>query len=128
MDQLEHKIESLLGAPPYKLPTEEKTPRLLDVLKEELAYVCRRHAGLDNYIRQWPVDFRAASSVAVLPYLPVGLLKADPPLSLIEAHEIKRTLTSSATTGQMPSRVVLDSQTARRMSRGVVAILQDFIG
>jgi hypothetical protein len=128
MDQLEHKIESLLGAPPFKLPTEEKTPRLLDVLKEELAYVCRRHAGLDNYIRQWPVDFQAASSVADLPYLPVGLLKADPPLSLIEAHEIKRTLTSSATTGQMPSRVVLDSQTARRMSRGVVAILQDFIG
>jgi hypothetical protein len=63
-----------------------------------------------------------------LPYLPVSLLKADPPLTLVEAHEMKRILTSSATTGQVPSRVVLDSQTARRMSKGVVAILQDFIG
>jgi hypothetical protein len=128
MDQLEHKIESLLGAPPYKMPMEEKALRLVDVLKAELAYVCRRHAGLGNYIRQWPVDFQVVESLADLPYLPVSLLKADPPLSLIEPHEIKRTLTSSATTGQVPSRVVLDSQTSRRMSKGVVAILQDFIG
>jgi hypothetical protein len=128
MNPLEQKSDSLLGIPPYQLRAEEKTAGLLEVLKEALAYVCQRHAGLANYIRQWPVDFQTASSVADLPYLPVGLLKANPPLSLIEASEIKRTLASSATTGQVPSRVVLDSPTARRMSKGVVAILQDFIG
>ena len=74
------------------------------------------------------MDFRAATRVADLPFLPVAMLKANPPLSLVEAHEIKRTLTSSATTGQAPSRIVLDAQTARRMTKGVVAILQDFIG
>jgi hypothetical protein len=128
MSQLEEKIDALLGVPPFKLSLEEKTTRLLEVLKAELAYVCERHAGLANYIRQWPIGFQTASTIADLPYLPVRLLKADPPLCLVEAQEIKRTLASSATTGQVPSRVVLDSPTARRMSKGVVTILQDFIG
>ena len=37
-------------------------------------------------------------------------------------------LTSSATTSQLPSRVVLDSPTARRMTKGVVITVRDFIG
>jgi hypothetical protein len=60
--------------------------------------------------------------------LPVGVFKADPPLALIGPDEITRTLTSSATTGQVPSRVVLDTATARRMTKGVTAIIRDFIG
>jgi hypothetical protein len=128
MDQLEPKIDALLALPPYGLSPEEKTGRLLEVLRIELELAGRRHAGMRNYIEQWPVNFRDATRVADLPYLPVALLKANPPLSLVEAAEIKRTLTSSATTGQTPSRIVLDSQTSRRMTKGVVAILQDFIG
>jgi hypothetical protein len=128
VEPVEPKIESLLALPPYSLPGEEKTARLLEVWRAELESVCQRHAGLRNYIQQWPVDFRTATRPADLPFLPVGMLKANPPLSLVEALEIKRTLTSSATTGQVPSRIVLDAQTARRMTKGVVAILQDFIG
>ena len=128
VETVEQKIESLLALPPYSLCGEEKAGRLLDVWRAELELVCQRHAGLCNYIQQWPMDFRAATRAADLPFLPVAMLKANPPLSLVEAHEIKRTLTSSATTGQVPSRIVLDAQTARRMTKGVVAILQDFIG
>jgi hypothetical protein len=63
-----------------------------------------------------------------LPFLPVGVFKADPPLALIDPSEVKRTLTSSATTGQVPSRVVLDAGTAKRMTKGVTSIIRDFIG
>jgi hypothetical protein len=128
VDQLELKIDSLLALSPYSLPEAEKTSRLLDVWRDELDFACGRHPGLRNYLQQWPVDFHAAASVADLPYLPVALLKANPPLALVGASEIKRTLTSSATTGQVPSRIVLDTQTSRRMTKGVVAILQNFIG
>jgi Acyl-protein synthetase, LuxE len=128
MDQLELKIDSLLGLAPYSLSGEEKTSRLLDIWRDELEMTGQRHAGLGNYIRQWPVNFRDANRVADLPFLPVAMLKANPPLSLVGEQEIKRTLTSSATTGQVPSRIVLDSQTSRRMIKGVVAILQNFIG
>jgi hypothetical protein len=128
MDELTQRIDQLLAIPPYGLPPEERQSRLLELLKDELEYACRRNAGFRNYVQHWPTDTRSARRVADLPYLPVGLLKAQPPLSLVEPHEIKRTLTSSSTTGQMPSRIALDSSTARRMTKGVVAIAQDFIG
>lgn len=128
MDELGQRIDQLLALPPFGLSPEERQSALLELLKDELEYACSRNSGFRNYIQHWPTDARSARRVADLPYLPVGLLKAQPPLSLVEPREIKRTLTSSSTTGQMPSRIALDSPTARRMTRGVVAIAQDFIG
>lgn len=128
MQNLVERIDLLLKDSPYCTPPAEKNRALLEVLKEHLDYSCDRNPRLQNYVRQWPVDFRLGSSIADLPYLPVGLLKADPPLSLVESSEIMKTLTSSSTTGQLPSRVALDSPTARRMTKGVAVIIKDFIG
>jgi hypothetical protein len=128
MQQFEDKVEALLATSPYSQCPEEKQVGLLAILKEELDYASQRHDGYRNYVQHWPVDFQSASRVADLPFLPVGILKADPPLSLVDRVEIKRTLTSSATTSQQPSRVVLDSPTSRRMTKGVVSIVRDFIG
>ncbi|MGD0965398.1 MAG: acyl-protein synthetase [Candidatus Acidiferrales bacterium] len=128
MPPFEDKIDRLLATPPYGQSPEERQAGLLEVLKEELDYACERHAGYKNYVEHWPRDYRSATRVADLPFLPVGILKANPPLSLVDGAEIKRTLTSSATTSQMPSRVVLDSPTARRMTKGIVNIVRDFIG
>jgi hypothetical protein len=122
------RIEKLLALPPYKIPPEERGTVILSLLKDELDDACQRNERVRNYIEHWPIPFREAECIADLPYLPVGVFKANPPLSLVEAGEIKRTLTSSTTTGQTPSRIVLDSATARRMTRGVIAIAQDFIG
>jgi acyl-protein synthetase LuxE len=124
----EDKVESLLSMPPYGQPPEEKQAGLLEILKDELDYSCQRHQGYKNYVQHWPSDYHSATQVSDLPFLPVGLLKANPPLSLVGIDEIKRTLTSSATTSQSPSRVVLDSPTARRMTKGVVTIVRDHIG
>src|SRR5271166_3725123 len=128
MQPFEDKIERLLSVPPYAQPPEQRHACLLELLKEELDYACERHVGYKNYIQQWPRDYRSATRVADLPFLPVRMLKADPPLSFVNHDEVKRTLTSSATTSQMPSRVVLDSPTARRMTKGIVSIVRDFIG
>jgi hypothetical protein len=128
MQPFEDKIERLLSVSPYAQPPEQRHACLLEVLKEELDYACQRHTGYKNYIQQWPRDYRSATRVADLPFLPVRMLKADPPLSFVQQDEVKRTLTSSATTSQTPSRVVLDSPTSRRMTKGVVSIVRDFIG
>ena len=128
MQPLEDKIERLLSISLYSLPPEDKEASLLAILREELDNAGERHPGYKNYVQQWPTDYRAAGKVADLPFLPVAMLKANPPLSLVGIDEIKRTLTSSATTSQLPSRVVLDSKTARRTTKGVVAIVRDFIG
>jgi hypothetical protein len=128
MQSLDDKIGRLLSLPPYALPPDEKQAGLLELLKEELDYACQRHAGYENYVRSWPLDFRGAAGVPYLPFLPVGIFKANPPLSLVDPGEIKRTLTSSATTSQSPSRVAIDAPTSRRMTKGIVSILRDFIG
>lgn len=128
MSELVERIDQLLARPPYATPPAEHLAILLELLKEELEQLWCRDGGLRNYVRHWPVDLRSATRLADLPYLPVAVLKAQPPLSLVEASEIKRTLTSSATTSQLPSRIVLDAATARRMTKGVAAIAQNFLG
>jgi hypothetical protein len=128
MRELDDKIDRVLLMPPYCQHPDEKEAGLLELLKEELEYACRCHPGYKNYIRHWPLDYRSAAKVADLPFLPVGILKANPPLSFVGQDEIKRILTSSATTSQMPSIVALDSPTARRMTKGIVSIVRDFIG
>jgi hypothetical protein len=126
--EIEQCIEGLLTPAPYRLAPEQRQCALLALLKEELAYACDRNPRFRNYVNHWPVDFRAADKLADLPFLPVGAFKLNPPLALVDAGEVKRTLASSATTGQVPSRVILDAATARRMTKGVVTIIRDFIG
>jgi Acyl-protein synthetase, LuxE len=126
--EIERSIDALLAAQPYALPPGERQRLLLDALKLELSYACERNLQYRNYVRHWPIDFREAERISDLPYLPVAVFKANPPLALVEASEIKRTLSSSSTTGQVPSRVVLDSATSRRMTKGVIRIIRDFVG
>ena len=128
MDELGLRIDQLLAMPPYGMLPDERQCVLLELLKEELEYACKKNLAYRNYLQHWPAEARLARRIADLPYLPVALLKAQPPLSLVEPNEIKRTLTSSSTTGQTPSRIVLDSSTARRMSKAVVVIAENFIG
>ena len=128
MNDLGQRIDRLLAIPPYGLPPEECESALLELLKDELEYACGRNPGYKNYVQHWPVGMHSARRLADLPYLPVRLLKGEAPFSLVASSQIRRTLTSSSTTGQMPSRIAVDSLTARRMTKGVIAIARDFIG
>jgi hypothetical protein len=126
--ELEKAISGLLTATPYSMDPDERQQVLLSLLKTELEYACENNAHFANYVRHWPIPISAAKTIAELPYLPVSAFKANPPLSLVPPSEIKRTLTSSSTSGQVPSRVVLDAATSRRMTKGVIAIIRNFIG
>lgn len=127
-EDIQQQIEGLLATPTFALEPGEHEARLLAVLRLELGYAAERSSQLRRYLDDWPVDYRVAARIAELPYLPVGAFKANPPLSLVAPESIVRTLASSATTGQMPSRVVLDAPTSKRMVKGVAAIISDFIG
>jgi len=125
---IEQSIEGLLALPPYAMPPGQRHDALLPLLKQELAYACECKPSFRNYVDHWPADFRTAQSIADLPYLPAAMFKGDPPLALIASSQVTRTLTSSATGSQVPSRVVLDSITARRLTKGIVTIIRNFIG
>ena len=126
--EIEQAIESVLLQPPYGVDPQQRHTVLLALFEQELAYACERNPRFRNYVEQWPTDFRVADKISDLPYLPVGVFKTSPPLALVGADDVKRTLSSSATTGQVPSRIVLDAATARRMAKGVTTIIRDFIG
>jgi len=126
--EFEQSIRALLDTPPFALAPERRHEALLALLKQELGYACDRNPRYRNYVRHWPVSVNAAETIADLPYLPVAAFKSDPPLTLVPENEIKRTLTSSATSGQLPSRVVLDAATSRRVTKGFITIVRDFIG
>lgn len=126
--EIELLIESLLAAPLYAADPSERESHLLSLLKKQIAWATGQNPRYRNYVEYWPGDFRRAQKVSDLPYLPVSVFKAGPPLSLVPQSEFKHMLTSSSTTGQAPSRVVLDASTARRMTKGIVTIIRDFIG
>jgi len=125
--EIEQGIESVLAESPYAVDSNLRRSAVLELLKKEIAYACGRNTRFRNYVEHWPINFQEARDISDLPYLPVGVFKADP-LSLVPPENIKRTLTSSATTGQIPSRIVLDAPTARRMAKGALTIVRDFIG
>jgi phenylacetate-coenzyme A ligase PaaK-like adenylate-forming protein len=126
--EIEQSIETMLNGPIYSLEPDERKSRLLGLMKQQLAYACDRNPRFRNYVAHWPIDFENAETIADLPYLPAGVFKANPPLSLISPSEIKRTIVSSATSGQTPSRVVLDAATSKRTTKSVAAIMKEFIG
>jgi hypothetical protein len=128
LTEIEQQIATLLESPPYAMDPRARQDALLALFKRELEYAGEVNPKFGNYLRHWPLRVEDAKKISELPYLPVSMFKANPPLSLVAASEVKRTLTSSSTSGQIPSRVVLDAATSRRMTKGVIAIIRDFVG
>ncbi|HET9727873.1 MAG TPA: acyl-protein synthetase, partial [Acidimicrobiia bacterium] len=65
--------------------------------------------------------------VAAVPFVPVGIFKRRTLKSIADA-EVFKTVTSSGTTGSMPSRVHLDRATAARQTKALAAIMQTILG
>jgi len=61
------------------------------------------------------------------PFLPVSIFKKRE-LRSVEADQVVKILTSSGTTGQGPSRIYLDAETAQLQMRTLVKIMQHFLG
>jgi len=66
-------------------------------------------------------------TVEEIPFIPVRLFK-DYELLSVERSEIVKTMTSSGTTGQSVSRILLDRSTATNQTRVLTKIASDFIG
>lgn len=101
--EINRRLDALLAGPTFNLEPQHHHAELLPLLQAELAYAANCNDHLRRYFEAWPIHYRAATKIADLPYLPVGVFKAMPPLALVGPDKITRTLASSATTGQTPS-------------------------
>ncbi len=115
-------IDELLEAPLYGLTQPDKEARLTAALAQLTAH---HRAGCAPYRRLTDVlagGARAPRRLAEVPWLPVGLFKSHRLVSVPD-DEIATVLTSSGTTGQVPSRIYLDNDTARRQVRALARIM-----
>ena len=66
-----------------------------------------------------------AERIEDAPFLPVGLFKE---VELSSTKTASMVLQSSGTTGQVPSRIVVDPETADRQARALVATFRPVLG
>jgi hypothetical protein len=118
-------LDVLFSRPQFSIPQPEKEALLLAGLS---SLVALHRAACEPYRRIVDaVGFHSAGTLADLPYLPVSLFKTHL-LSSIPEHEVFKTMTSSGTTGQAVSRVVLDRRTADLQTRALTSIMTRVLG
>ncbi|HUP05169.1 MAG TPA: hypothetical protein VMU19_14330, partial [Bryobacteraceae bacterium] len=121
-------FEELVRAPQYSLPPAEKSAALLEqlsALTEHHRRRCPEYARLAQLLD--PRRGRPPERLEDLPFLPVGLFKSHALRSVPES-EVFKTLQSSGTTGQRPSRIALDRETAQRQTLALSRILTHVLG
>ena len=112
---------------PYGEQRVVKGVRLLAELNELTAW---HNQHCKEYRRILDVMYggrRKAMSLEEVPFLPVRLFKTIELVS-VPRESVVRTLTSSGTTAQQPSKVFLDKETAHQQSRVLTAIMKDYLG
>ena len=117
---------ALISDAPYGRRQPEKETSLLGPLN---ALTRHHYENSDGFRRILDATggFREAATLADLPHLPVGLFKSHRLLSVPEV-DVFKTLTSSGTTGQQVSRIVLDRETAALQSEALAKIMGHVLG
>lgn len=100
-------------------------------LAERLWDLTEHHAGAclpyGNVLRtMWPKAKRGGDGANV-PFVPVSLFK-ERELASVPDNRIVSWLTSSGTTGQRPSRIALDDETAQLQAKALGRLHADFFG
>lgn len=123
-------IESLseaLAAAPYSLSQEQRAALMLRGLNELTAL---HHRGCPEYARiidgAWG-GRTAVDHLADVPFLPVSLFKSQR-LKSVPDEAIRLELTSSGTTGNAVSRILLDAETSLIQQRALTNSLMHAIG
>ncbi|MGE0880194.1 MAG: acyl-protein synthetase [Acidimicrobiia bacterium] len=127
MPHLTASVASALEPPIFGVCQAEREARLFPVIRalteHHLANCAEYRRIVEAMFPQWTV----AETAAELPFLPVGLFKRRT-IKSISDSEVFKTITSSGTTGSIPSRVHLDRTTANRQTKALTAIMSSVLG
>ncbi len=120
--------DQLLDAPQYSLRCAEKWALLVPELARLTEHHRTRCAAYDRIVRCLAAEAALPpTSLAAIPLLPARLFKTLE-LRSVPAEDVVRTLTSSGTTSQQPSRIALDRATATLQTRALAAVVSAFLG
>jgi hypothetical protein len=118
-------FDDLLSREPYSLSVEEKEGHILPALNE---LALHHYSHSDGYRRIadacWGGEV-TSDRLADAPFLPVSVFKTS---RLSSTETSGMVLQSSGTTGQTPSQIFLDAETADRQARALMATFRPVLG
>jgi hypothetical protein len=120
-------FDDFLQAAQYSLPQREKEALLTEELGALTEYHRRRCDGYARLLGVLHAGYNGVESLSDVPYLPVGLFKSHM-LQSVQESDVFKILQSSGTTGQQPSRIPLDRETARRQTIALSRIMTHILG
>ncbi len=123
----EQHVDALIRGPQYAMRQADKDAILISLLRSlcrEVAEHCRPYS---RFLERSGGDCSLWRTVADIPPLPVTMFKRFR-LSAVPPEKVVRELLSSSTTGQRPSRILVDKTTAFRQGRALTSILKEHIG
>lgn len=118
-------LDTLLELQQYSLQQVEKEALLLPILQELTEHHRLRSPDYARMLAVLPQ--RSIKTLSDVPFVPVNLFKSHR-LSSVAQEDIFKVMTSSGTTGQQVSQVILDRQTASRQSQALAAIMTHVLG
>lgn len=120
-------IHNSLAPPLFGLGQREREERLHATLRDLTDHHIAASAGYARIVESMFPNWNAGETLAELPWIPVGLFKRRI-LQSVPDSEIFKRITSSGTSGQTPSQVVIDRTTAKRQTRALTAIMASLLG
>lgn len=122
--------DTLLNEPVYGLARAEKTAALTDILKKLTLHhdaSCPAYHSILQAFGYTRERITLTDDYRCLPFLPVRLFK-EYKLCSVPEETVFKTLTSSGTTGQQVSRILLDRDTASLQTKTLNRIMSEWIG
>lgn len=122
-DDNHRRIDALIAEKQYRYTDAEKEALLLPIMVSQL----KNHYKNNLYIRSWldklQIDIDQIRSLEEIPLLPTQMFKFfDLQTS---PDKLQRVLFSSSTTSQTPSKIPINSVTARRQTKAMVSIIKN---
>ncbi len=120
-------LDPLFEQAPFSLEKQQK-----DALwKKELSSLVRHHRSAcpeyDHMLSSLGFEERPDLPLEEYPYLPVSLFK-EMTLSSVPEEQISKRITSSGTTGQKVSQIILDAETSALQQKALISIMSDLLG
>ena len=112
---------------PYSLPVGEKRALFAQVLTQLTEHHRQACPAYGRFLRAIGWQPGALCTPETVPMLPVSIFK-ELELRSVPEEAVFKTLTSSGTTGQKVSRILLDASTAAHQQRVLAAIMADLLG
>lgn len=120
-------IEDFHKIPPYSLEKKEKELLLLEELNQLTELHRMRCVQYANYLEAIGYVHSRAKTLEQIPFVPVRIFK-ELEMKSISDREVFKTMMSSGTDGQMPSKIYLSKENAMLQQKVLLRLLADFVG